>query len=194
MPSNDSSSSRILSGRIQFHLLAFRGGSHVARTSRIIGGPTQHPTATIAVRMNNERRRNCGRGMGALLSWPRKIRDYGSVNSPGYGIGGIVLDIIFAKAPLARPPAAGELPGGMIDIDCKPIESDLLYALLRNSVRARRITELCDCNDERREFHIWRGFSWPQMARPRCHQDLFACDGPPKAIVRRRRLARFSMI
>jgi len=28
-----------------------------------IGGPAQHPTATIAVRMNKERRRNCARGM-----------------------------------------------------------------------------------------------------------------------------------
>jgi len=38
-------------------------GPKYHRTSRTIGGPTKHPTATIVVRMNNERRENCGRGM-----------------------------------------------------------------------------------------------------------------------------------
>jgi hypothetical protein len=33
---------------------------NLARTSRTIGGPIQHPTATIAVRMNKLRRLNWG--------------------------------------------------------------------------------------------------------------------------------------
>ena len=33
---------------------------------RTSGGPTRHPIATIAVRLNKLRKRNCGRGMGGL--------------------------------------------------------------------------------------------------------------------------------
>ena len=52
-----------------FGRVAAFGGQNLARTSRTIGGPTQYPTARIAVRMNNKRKRNCGRRiMGAATS------------------------------------------------------------------------------------------------------------------------------
>ena len=64
LPANASLLVTVISPDDERSAWAALGARNLARTVRTIGGPNQHPTATIAVRMNNERKRNCGRGMG----------------------------------------------------------------------------------------------------------------------------------